>query len=152
MTKREIRIKRLEALAYATNTRYNFLAEDFAQEYIIAILRGQKTTIAQFFIEFIHAQIDDARSINNRKSHYIDKSVGFEVSHTPGKDKRTLFDIKGYLDDFDPIDRACFVLRHMWEFTNEEIGMLFGVSAARINQRIKKVEENLDEKIAPVIN
>lgn len=54
------------------------------------------------------------------------------------------------LRNLKPIERAIVILTYEWGFNQSEVGDCFGVTFARIHQRLKTIQEKLSKTLQPI--
>lgn len=106
-------------------------AEDFAQWCAVKWLEGTYTNTED---RFKYMAIDFLRQDHRyklREAYEIDVKI-----KQIGRCDEYASEINVAMKQLDGIDRAIFGLFHKWDFSNEEIGELFGMTPNAVGQRL----------------
>lgn len=131
-------------------------AEDFAQFSVEKWLSGRKATVDQLYTDFLRQTYGDSRLPGGRArsvARLTESSVcDFQIAGDRFADfpdsKTHVRDGIRFLGGESKIDRACYLLFYMWDFSAEEVGALFGFTAKAVHQRIGVIQKRLKKRIA----
>jgi len=80
------------------------------------------------------------------------QSLAEQLARENSIDSRNLEGVRGDIDKIlsglSSLNRCVFILKNLWEFTNDEIGYCFGVTESRISQRLKSIQETIYETLS----
>lgn len=148
-TKEQIIDFNKKANNYAIRKGHRQISEDFASWATIKFIEGRKARIKDLYVDYLREEYGDVRSISGlQKSN----SRRFAKEYNDGEHKRFDIGYTGYERLFvrsrtDDTSRACLILYFYWGLDENEIANCFGVTRARICQRIKRAQECLCKRI-----
>lgn len=154
MSNEEKLIRRYRAIAYGYGFKRD--AEDIAQEAVLGALENPqwKQTPRQRVVDAIRKLY--GRDVGHGIPNPLQCRVGGEneekilesLTQCREEDRDNRHRIKQVVDSITGEDRAIFVLKHVWGFSEKEIGYCFNVSESRVSQRLKRVEEETIRNLA----
>ena len=130
---------------YACSKGYVGHAEDFAQEYIMAKLRGRKATFGQYLIDYLRRTVADSKTKTYKlklSSHmnYSEIEQHNEPSYEMKISSRRLNTLVGNLKG---TEKAATILKYKWGFTNSEVAEVLGLTDCAIWMATNKVNKKL---------
>lgn len=158
MTDEELLKKQKQARAHAVRCGQEDQADDFAQDYAIALIRGWKQTIDQAWASFVRGELGDlrtpgglARSQARFKTTRLDAPVGDEEGSTLNHEL-----VAAPLTEPDPLRRPIEVVSGMTmleerlyedvfidERPKREIAAGMGVTPARVSQLLGPIKNKI---------
>lgn len=153
--------KRISVSAFKLGIRRREDIEDCISEITTRMLEGrhQHSTIDQAVIDYLRKQYGSKRTLGSDPRKVLRPEDTKELHDNIGSD-RGLFDSSKYgtlEHGIDPWElhrlvvgernKIIFGLIHIWGLNETEIGNLFGVSPSRICQRIKGIQESLQQRV-----
>jgi hypothetical protein len=134
------------------------LAEDFAQEVLLAVTQGRRATVDQLFVDYLREQFGSsrnpggrARQMAGRRTVSLDEEVGEEGSSIlrheliggTERDLPSLGDRGRSAHLFAGIEADIYQMIFVEEQTLDQVGDHFGVSESRISQRVNSMRTRI---------
>lgn len=122
--------------------------EDIAHDVVVSKLEkpSSKQSIDQAMVDLLRKRFGDPRTstFDERRSAYRVREFDKEVE-APEKDDSFYLDVERRLGILGPVERAMILLGSIWGLHQREIGMLFDLTEARVNQLLREIERKMKE-------
>lgn len=124
-----------KAVNYARRIGFSEHAEDLAQDVLLKYTqgKGQHQTVEFAIIDAIRSRFDDRRRKSEKPKEQAFISEPVSPAHSVEEDVGFAY----LLDKMDREDRIMACLKYMFDFTEKEIGLCFGISEGRVCQKLK---------------
>lgn len=152
MDKKQILDLRRKALAYARHKKYTYLAEDFAQYFLLWCVKNPDYTdtphIRLRFIDFLRQTYGETNRRTGEPSRnnelYYEKELRFDNKpDNTNLNPLHLAQVKQIFRQLDPYDRLLLSLAYYYCFETTEIAEMMAVTPGRVSQMLSKVYKKI---------
>lgn len=134
------------AVRYATRMGFRNDAEDFAQECLLKIQSGRRSSVENLFIDFIRSQQGRFKEKRTAKAReMLSYDLFNERVHGRIEEGNSL--TVSLAENLDGQEKAIFCLRYLWGFTELEIAYCFGLTEYAVCHRLRKTRKILKDSV-----